>query len=76
MPSKLELVKDVLQVAIESGAERVGRATAIITAAVRDVAHEVGGWASDVFEVVEAAQAASGKRARNVDDAADESGAD
>lgn len=56
MPSRLELFKDVLQVAVESGAERVGRVTGVITGAVRDVTREVGGWASDVFEVVEAAQ--------------------
>jgi hypothetical protein len=58
MPSRLELFKDVLQVAIESGAERVGRVTGVITDAVRDVTREVGGWASDVFEVVEAAKKA------------------
>jgi hypothetical protein len=28
MPSKLELMKDVLQVAVDSGAERVARITA------------------------------------------------
>ncbi len=62
MPSRLELFKDVLQVAVESGAERVGRVTGVITGAVRDVTREVGGWASDVFEVVEAAhKAESGK---------------
>ena len=37
MPSRLELFKDVLQVAVESGAERVGRVTGVITSAVRDV---------------------------------------
>lgn len=58
MPSRLEVIKDVLQVAVESGAERVGRVTGVITAAVRDVTREVGGWASDVFEVVDAAKRA------------------
>lgn len=62
MPSRLELIKDVLQVAVESGAERVGRVTGVITGAVRDVTREVGGWASDVFEVVEAAQKAESKK--------------
>ncbi|MDB5967612.1 MAG: hypothetical protein JWQ90_62 [Hydrocarboniphaga sp.] len=58
MPSKLEMLKDVLQVAVESGAERVGRITTVITGAVRDVAREVGEWAGDVLEVVEAARKA------------------
>jgi hypothetical protein len=58
MPSKLEILKDVLQVAVESGAERVGRITGVITGAVRDVARELGEWAGDVFEVVEAARQA------------------
>lgn len=64
MPSRLELFKDVLQVAVESGAERVGRVTGVITGAVRDVTREVGGWASDVFEVVEAAQKSERKNRR------------
>lgn len=64
MPNKLELIKDVLQVAVESGAERVGRVTGVITGAVRDVARELGEWAGDVFEVIEAAkQAPPAKRA-------------
>lgn len=58
MPSRLEMIKDILQVAVESGAERVGRVTTVITGAVRDVTREVGGWASDVFEVMEAAKQA------------------
>ncbi|WP_428312281.1 hypothetical protein [Hydrocarboniphaga sp.] len=58
MPSKLELIKDVLQVAVDSGAERVGRVTTLITGVVRDVSRELGEWAGDVFEVVEAAKQA------------------
>lgn len=54
MPRKLEVIKDVLQVAVDSGAERVGRITSVITGAVRDVTREVGEWASDVLEVVDA----------------------
>jgi len=65
MPSKLELIKDVLQVAVDSGAERVGRITGVITGAVRDVTRELGEWAGDVFDVVEAArQAPPAKPAR------------
>jgi hypothetical protein len=64
MPSKLELVKDVLQVAVDSGAERVGRITTLITGAVRDITRELGEWAGDVFEVVEAARQAPPAAAR------------
>jgi hypothetical protein len=60
MPRKLEVIKDVLQVAVDSGAERVGRITSVITGAVRDVTREVGEWASDVFEVVDAGRNAPG----------------
>ncbi len=60
MPRKLEVIKDVLQVAVDSGAERVGRITSVITGAVRDVTREVGEWASDVFEVVDAGRTAPG----------------
>lgn len=60
MPRKLEVIKDVLQVAVDSGAERVGRITSVITGAVRDVTREVGEWASDVFEVVDAGRNAGG----------------
>ncbi len=58
MPSRLEVLKDVLQVAVESGAERVGRVTTVVTGAVGEVTREVGGWLSDIFEVVEAAKQA------------------
>ena len=60
MPRKLEVIKDVLQVAVDSGAERVGRITSVITGAVRDITREVGEWASDVLEVVDAGRNAPG----------------
>jgi hypothetical protein len=53
--SRFEVAKDTLQVVTESAATHVGRIATILTGAVRDVTHEVGEWASDVFEIREAA---------------------
>ena len=55
---RLETRKDTLQVAIESGATHVGQIMGIVAAAVRDVTQELGGWATDVFEMREAANRA------------------
>lgn len=62
MLSKPETVKDTVQVMVESGATRVGHVASIITKAVVDVAKEVGGFATDLFEMREAA-----KRAQDAD---------
>jgi hypothetical protein len=53
-----ETAKDTVQVAIESGATHVGSIAAIIAGAVRDVTHELGDWATDVFEMRDAARRA------------------
>lgn len=58
MPGPLETRKDQVQEAVESGATHVGRIATIITGAVRDVASEVGSWATDVFEMREASNRA------------------
>jgi hypothetical protein len=58
MVSKLEAAKDTAQVLTESAANRVGRIAVIITGAVREIAHEMGEWASDAFEMREAADRA------------------
>lgn len=58
MPGKSEIAKDVIQVGVQSGAERVGRITGVITQAVTDVAGEIGGWCTDVFEMMDAAERA------------------
>ena len=58
MPSKIEIAKDVLQVAVESGAERVGRVTGVVTGAVAQITGEIGGWFTDVFEMLDAAEKA------------------
>jgi chlorite dismutase len=54
MPGPLESRKDLMQEAVETGATHVGRIATIVTGAVRDVANEVGTWATDLFEMREA----------------------
>jgi hypothetical protein len=55
---RLEARKDTIQVAIESGAAHVGSIAGILTGAVRDVTREVGEWATDMFEIRDAARRA------------------
>jgi hypothetical protein len=55
---KLETRKDTIQVVIESGATHVGSIVGIVVGAVRDVTREVGDWATDVFEIRDAARRA------------------
>ena len=59
MVSRLEIGKDTAQVLAASAATHVGRITTIVTGAVRDVVHELGDWASDAFEMREAADRAA-----------------
>jgi hypothetical protein len=58
MVGRFEIGKDTLQVLTESAATHVGRIATIVTTAVREVAHEVGDWATDAFEMREAAERA------------------
>jgi hypothetical protein len=55
---KLETRKDTIQVAVESGATHVGSIVSIVVGAVREVTREVGDWATDVFEIRDAARRA------------------
>ena len=55
MVGKMESAKDTAQVLTESAATHVGKIASIVTGAVREVAHEVGEWASDAFEMRDAA---------------------
>jgi len=55
---RLETGKDTLQVVIESGATHVGRIGATVIGAVRDITRELGEWATDVFEIRDAARRA------------------
>ena len=54
MVGKFESAKDTAQVLTESAATHVGKIASIVTGAVREVAHEVGEWASDAFEMRDA----------------------
>ena len=55
---RLETRKDTIQVVIESGATHVGGIVGIVVGAVREVTREVGDWATDVFEIRDAARRA------------------
>ena len=55
---RLETRKDTAQVVIESGATHVGSIVGIVVGAVREVTREVGDWATDIFEIRDAARRA------------------
>ena len=57
--SRMETAKDTVQVLTESAASHVGRIATIITGAVRDIAREMGEWATDAFEMRDAADRAN-----------------
>ncbi len=59
MLSRVETAKDTVQVLTESAATHVGRIATIITGAVREVAREMGEWATDAFEMRDAANEAN-----------------
>jgi hypothetical protein len=56
---KDETRKDMIQAAVESGATHAGQIMGIVAGAVRDVTREIGDFATDVFEMREAAQRAA-----------------
>ena len=56
--SKSETRKDTAQVVIESGAAHVGRIANIVTNAVREVTRELGGFATEIFEMRDASKRA------------------
>lgn len=58
MVGKMESAKDTAQVLTESAATHVGKIASIVSGAVREVAHEVGEWASDAFEMRDATRRA------------------
>jgi hypothetical protein len=57
--SKAEIRKDAVQNTVEAAAGTVGQVATIITAAVKDVAETVGGFATELFEIRDAARRAS-----------------
>jgi hypothetical protein len=56
--SDAEIGKDTIQATVEAAAGTVGQVATIITAAVRDVATAIGGFATEVFEIRDAAKKA------------------
>lgn len=57
--SKAEIRKDALQDGVEATTAAVGAVTNIVVSAVGDVAKAVGGLATDLFEIRDAAKKAS-----------------
>jgi hypothetical protein len=55
MVGNAEITKDTVQVITESAATHLGRIATILTGAIREIAHEIGEIASDVFEIRDAA---------------------
>ena len=58
--SRAEIRKDAVQGAVEAAATTVGEVTSIVTTAVKQIAGAVGGLATEVFEIRDAARKASG----------------
>ena len=58
MLSRQETRKDTVQVAVETAFEHVGQIVSIITRAGRDITRELGEWASELFEMRDAARRA------------------
>jgi hypothetical protein len=56
--TRAEIAKDAFQHTVEAGAETVATVTGILAATVRDVAHAVGSFATEVFEIRDAARRA------------------
>ena len=61
--SKSEIGKDAVQSTVEAAADTVGQVAKIITKAVQDVAGAVGGFATEIYEIRDAAMKASDEHA-------------
>lgn len=59
---QLETRKDTVQVVVESAFHHVGRIAGIIAGAGMDITRELGDWATDVFEMRDAARRARSDR--------------
>ena len=57
--SKAEISKDAVQSTVEATAHAVGEVAGILTTAVKDVAGAIGGLATEVFEIRDAAKRAA-----------------
>ena len=56
--SKAEIRKDALQDGVTAASHAVGSVATIITGAVADIARTVGGFATEIFEIRDAARKA------------------
>jgi len=57
--SKAEIRKDAVQDGVEAVTHAVGQGTQIVIGAVQDIAKTVGGLATDLFEIRDAAKKAN-----------------
>ena len=56
--SRGEIRKDAVQDTVEAAASTVGQVATIVTGAVRDVVRALGGFATEIFEIRDAARKA------------------
>jgi hypothetical protein len=63
-----ETQKDSVQVAVESAFKHVGQIAGIIAGAGREVTREIGDWATDMFEMRDAARRAREDRLAHGDE--------
>ena len=56
--SRNEITKDAVQHTLSAGADTVASVSTILAGAVRDVVNVVGGFATEVFEIRDAARRA------------------
>ncbi len=61
--SRAEISKDALQDGVQAAAGAVGQVATIVTGAVKDVAGVVGGLATELFEIRDAARRAEADHA-------------
>lgn len=64
MLDDLETRKDTLQEAVESAFRHVGEIAGIVAGAGREITRELGDWATDLFEMRDAARRARADRDR------------
>jgi phage-related protein len=78
--SNAEIGKDAVQSAIEAAAGTVGEVATIVTRAVHDIATAIGDFATEVFEIRDAARRAAEDSTDRpipaIEDQLDESGED
>jgi len=65
--SKAEIRKDAVQNAVEAAAGTVEQVAKIVTGAVKETATAVGGLATEMFEIRDAARKASKDNAAGID---------